>query len=354
MFMKPRRAQLLASALIGPGIVLGIAVGVRPLTAAGPNQPVDPATLASSKALFSEKCSACHNLPDPVEKAYTRREWDRTVNKMLTKYGASDSISPAEATQIVNYLATFAPKGGNSNKPVDRWATDAIDVWPIDPSQTAVTNFESPAQLSRLKPISAGEKGASGAWTIMPAEATANGNVGRITAKALPAGRFSLLIDPKINAHDIDVAVRFRLESGKTSPNVGIAFGVKNAGSYQVVRYDGARDQVSVMQMQEPVHQTLQKIDVATGQDVLAAPGIAPATVANVAAPKLPGEWHTLRLLVHGTTVRAWVDRTKRISLDDASYAGGQVGLWSQGDTSASFDDWTIDVYDRPNAVDTQ
>ena len=354
--MKTRRAQALAAVVLGPGLVLGITLGPRPLTAAGPNSPADPATLARSKALFSEKCSACHNLPDPVEKAYTRNEWERTVNKMLTKYGASDSICQPEAGQIIEYLATFAPKGGaNANRPVDRWATDAADVWTIDPSRTVVTNFESPAQLGRLKQVSSGEKGASGTWSIVRDQSTADGSVGRVTAKTVPPGRFSLLIDPQTMARNIDVSVRFRLESGKASPNVGIAFGVKNTASYQVVRYDAARDLVSLMQIQEPLHQTLQKIDVATGQDALAAPGVVATTAAAVVAPpKLPGDWHTLRVLVRGTTVRAWVDRTKRISVDDPSYAGGQVGLWSQGDTSASFDDWTIDVYDRPDAGPTQ
>jgi len=68
------------------------------------------------------------------------------------------------------------------------------------------------------------------------------------------------------------------------------------------------------------------------------------------AAPafKPDGQWHKLRVLVHGGTVRAWLDMTKRISVEDDQYQGGQVAIWSQGDTAASFDDWTTDIYDNP------
>src|SRR5665213_3542335 len=58
--------------------------------------------------LFQEKCSACHNLPDPQTNVMTAEGWQRTVNRMLNQHGASDSISPDQAKTIVAYLDTFA------------------------------------------------------------------------------------------------------------------------------------------------------------------------------------------------------------------------------------------------------
>lgn len=36
----------------------------------------------------------------------------------------------------------------------------------------------------------------------------------------------------------------------------------------------------------------------------------------------------------------------KRISVALPSDTTGSIGLWTQGNTSASFDDWTVDCYD--------
>lgn len=341
--MISRHAKSLAAFVVLPAIAVSGAMTMRPVPAAD-NRQASAVPPAQSKALYSEKCSACHNLPDPVEKGYNRAEWQRTVDKMLTKYGASDSISPSEAAQIVDYLATFAPKAGAAARPLDRWATDSMDVWTTDPAHTSVTNFESPDQLGRLRQLASGANGPKPVWKLVADGDAAGSHTVHVTAPGAPGGRFAMLLDPQANGRDIDVSVRFRVDSGKESPALGIAFGVKDSKNYQLIRYDAAKNVLSLMQIQEPVHQTLQKTDIATGADALAPPSTPVTPAAAIAAP---GQWHKLRVLVHGTTVRAWIDMTKRISTDDGTYVGGQVALWTQGDTAASFDDWTSDVYDQ-------
>jgi len=323
--------------------------------------PPDAATQVRQKALYSEKCSACHNLPDPVEKALTRSEWQSTVNKMLTKYGASDSISTGEAAQIVDYLATFAvTNSGNTGKPANIWATDRLDVWTVDPTRSVVTNFESPEQLTRLRPAVSGDKGGASSWHIVPLSSSAgvgggspsmgregnetgDGHSVRVTAPGAHAGRFAMLVDPSVNAHDLNVSVRFRIDSENASPAVGVAFGVKSPDDYQLVRYDALHQQVSLLQIAGAQHATIQKIDIASGADLL-------TSATTTTAASLDKGWHTLRVLVNGTTVRAWIDMTKRLSIDDTAYQGGAVALWSQGDTTADFTDWITDIYDSATA----
>jgi len=41
----------------------------------------------------------------------------------------------------------------------------------------------------------------------------------------------------------------------------------------------------------------------------------------------------------------------KRVNVALPAYNGGKVGLWTQGNTSASFDDWTVDWYDSSQAA---
>jgi len=354
--MSLRKAKSFVPFVILPAAAIAGALTIRPVPAAEPGHAVDAATVAQTKALYAEKCGACHNLPAPEEKGYNRQEWQRTVDKMLNKYGASTSISGAEAAQIVDYLATFAPKAGAMSH-VDRWATDRVDVWTVDPAATFVTNFESDGQMAHLSPLVSGAKGPKAIWKVAQDKGIPNGRIAKVTCPGADAGHFVLLSNPRASGHDVDITVRFRIDSAKASPAVGIAFGVQNAKDYQLVRYDGARNALSLMRIQEPVHQTLQKTDIATGSDLMtvalpsAAPGAAPVTPAvpeTASAFKPDGQWHKLRVLAHGGTVRAWLDMTKRISFEDDQYQGGQVAIWSQGDTAASFDDWTTDIYDNP------
>ena len=107
-----------------------------------------------------------------------------------------------------------------------------------------------------------------------------------------------------------------------------------------MLRFDALHNTLTLLKIDEPTHTPLQTTSV----DQPAAPAAASVSPPP-SKPAAPG-WHTLRLLVSNGQIRGWVDMEKRISTQDAGYAGGKVGLWTQGDTVAVFDDWTVDLYD--------
>ncbi len=335
--MNSRRPVLALATSLG-ALTAALAALSAPAPTPPPAAPPGAAQLAQSKALFSEKCSACHNLPDPAGEAKTRPEWQRTVNMMLGRYHASDSISPAQAGQIVDYLATFAPPpdapGGRVGG--DPWATDDTDVWTMMPSTSRVFNFVTPDALSQFSALSAGTPGPPPVWLLVPQSASPDGTAAQVRLARPAPDRFGLLMDRRDQARNVDVQVRFRIISGRVSPAVGIVFGFTGPKSYSVLTYSQARNTLSLIQVADPTHTTLQQTPVTL-------PGA--ATAAQV-TPAPAGGWHTLRLLVRDGQVRGWLDRNKRVSIADASYAGGKVGLWAQGDTVAAFQDWTVDIYD--------
>lgn len=353
--MKSSRSVILSlTSLLAVGAVAFAAVSLPSPRANADAKTPGMARNPQVAALYSEKCSACHNLPNPDEKQMTRAGWRRTVNRMLNKHKASDSIAPAEAAQIVDYLATFAPKNVDRGGLRDPWATDAEDVWTIAPAVTRVFNFESQGSMTRLSSLGAGTPGPAPVWHIVADTAGVDSSVVRAAALHAMPGHFSLLMDKADSGRNLDVRVRFRIESGKASPAVGIAFGFADPKNYSVLRFDQNRQDLALIKIAEPAHTTVQ-------QTALAAPvpGAAPAagtTLASTAPPLKPlgAGWHTLRLLVRDGQARGWIDMNKRISVAAPGYVGGKVGLWVQGDTVASFDDWTVDVYDdaaRPAAV---
>ncbi len=346
------RAALVFVSLAAAGAVAvaGLSVPARSDAPKADAPAANAASTVQTKALYSEKCSACHNLPDPVEKSYTRAEWQRTVNRMLNKHQASDSITPPQAAQIVDYLATFAPqtavlgggRGKNNSKNRDRnadpWATDIADVWTDAPAQTQVFNFEAVRPLTSFSILGAGTPGPDPKWSVGNDDlaSSANATVARVSFPGARPDRFALLLDKSGSGHDVDTRVRFRIDAGKASPAVGLVVGYIDSKHYSVLRCNQTLGDLALIQISEPTHTTLQQTPLA----------LPPAP----AAPLSPG-WHTLRVLVHNGEMRGWLDMQKRINIALPGYTGGKVGLWSQGNTSASFDDWTVDWYDAPAAA---
>lgn len=354
--MKNSRAFVLVlSSLTAAGAVALAALSAPPRPVAADAPKTDPVQV---KALYGEKCSACHNLPKPDEKGYSRAEWQRTVDKMLNKYHASDSISPSEAAQIVDYLATFAPKATTNKggrRGGDPWATDGIDVWTDAPAATQVFNFEG-GGLTGLSPVGAGTPGPAPVWQVATEKTSADGAVARVSAPAFRADRFALLVDRTGQGRNLDVRVRFHIESGKASPAVGILFGYADANNYTVLRCNQAQGDLALIQIAGSNHTTVQQTPLvlpsvpAAGGPPAPNPGGGVTVQASPPTPLGPG-WHILRLLVKEGQVRGWLDMQKRINTSLTNYSGGKVGLWSQGNTGASFDDWTVDWYDRARAA---
>ena len=349
----PRVFVVLLSSLLAAAIAASAAL-VTPTPPAAADTPKADAN-AQVKTLYAEKCSACHNLPSPAEKGYSRAEWQRTVNTMLTKYHASDEITPPEAAQIVDYLATFAPKTNaeNGRRSRDPWATDALDVWTTAPASSRVFNFEA-GSLAGLAPVGSGTPGPAPLCAVRPDTPGADGRVARVSGPNFRPDRFAVLLDRADRGRNVDVRVRFRIDSGKVSPAVGIVFGYSAPNQYTVLRCNQALGDLALIQIAGPAHTTLQQTPI-TLPAAPAAPAMPAATLAPV--PLAPG-WHTLRLLVHDGQARGWIDMQKRISVALPGDTGGSVGLWTQGNTSASFDDWTVDCYDpaprQPRAAELE
>lgn len=353
---KTSRAALLVSlAAAGAVAVAGLSVPARSDAPKAAAPKAAAANTVPVKALYGEKCSACHNLPDPAEKSYTRAEWQRTVSRMLNKHQASDSISPPQAAQIVDYLATFAPKtaslngggrgGRNRDRNTDPWATDTADVWTEAPAQTQVFNFEATRPLSSFTLLGAGTPGPAPQWSVGNDDlaSSANATIARIRFPGAKPDRFALLLDKSGSGKDLDTRVRFRIDDGKESPAVGLIIGYTDPKHYTVLRCSQTLGDLALIQISDLTHTTLQQTPL------VLRPADSPVPP-SAGIVQLPSGWHTLRVLFRNGEVRGWLDMQKRINIPLPGYTGGKVGLWSQGNTSASFDDWTVDWYDAPAA----
>ena len=79
--------------------------------------PDEPATqedtttqLTESEILFETKCSACHELRSPSNRALSAEEWTSTITRMMNKENAD--ITPTERDRIVAFVAQEAQRLG--------------------------------------------------------------------------------------------------------------------------------------------------------------------------------------------------------------------------------------------------
>ncbi len=62
---------------------------------------------------------------------------------------------------------------------------------------------------------------------------------------------------------------------------------------------------------------------------------------AAVKAPAL-GQWHTLRLVVVGDRMQAWLDGVRYLDSRDSRFSSGRVGLWTKADSVTAFQGLTV------------
>ena len=55
---------------------------------------------------------------------------------------------------------------------------------------------------------------------------------------------------------------------------------------------------------------------------------------------KVPvGEWHVLKSKMVGDHIECYLDGKKLLDAHDSTYLSGKIGIWTQADTVAAFDD---------------
>ncbi|MDR3706904.1 MAG: hypothetical protein P4L33_01275 [Capsulimonadaceae bacterium] len=284
-------------------------------TPAGPPLAVAADNPVVYKTLFSTKCSACHNLPDPGVIQNTQERWRAVVAKMAGR--AQGNITDEDQAHIVSYLGLFPPKQ-TSAKP-DGLGTAPDDVWDRDPLHSFVSTLATPDQLAQFRSLG----GKPSSTPLSPAALT-DGII--LTAPAVNA----LLVHRTATLNgglDLRIKVRFPA-TANLDRCAGLVFGFVDVLNYDAVLFDASNKRASLVRCQAGQSST-----------------IATAPLADIDDTQ---SWHTVRLMFRPQSHRAtvWVDSSKRLNAELGDYAdGGQLGLLATPRTTAGFKDLYADIY---------
>jgi hypothetical protein len=124
------------------------------------------------------------------------------------------------------------------------------------------------------------------------------------------------------NFENGEISVRFQMVGGALDRCAGILFDVKPNGDYLTVRYNGTEDNVVLWTFNNGVRKFVNR-----------APTLVPLEL---------GTWHTLRISVHGTSLKSWLDDKPMHDYTLPAPASGKVGVWSKTDSMTEFDDFVV------------
>jgi hypothetical protein len=133
--------------------------------------------------------------------------------------------------------------------------------------------------------------------------------------------RFPLAIFEQSAPADLAVTVRFKAVAGDVDRAGGIAFRLRDANNYYVVRANALEDNVRLYR-------------VVKGQRIQFAG-------ANIKVPS--GSWQELAVLARGDRFEVLFNGKSLYSATDKTFAGaGRVALWTKADSVTHFDNLTI------------
>lgn len=302
--MKRRTASSRARSIRALGGILITAGGLFSL--AGSPRPA-AAQVLSGFDVFRSNCVGCHELPDPEETKHTKAQWDEILTRMVKVRGAT--LSKTEYTAVLNYLDSF-------NRP--RREVQWLDA-PAKTHKTTLSMADQgklPAEWVDLT-VGADEHIP---WAVQADAATKSAYLSPL--KTAGESQFPTLIDNTGIVQNGTATTRLQIVSGKGALGAGIVFGFKNPQSYYGVRLSG-KDVV------------LYQVDA--GRRSLRA---------RTAAATPLKQWLTLSVDVTGKAVKVTLNGKPLPELDRAleDYRGGRMGVHTQGDTVALFDQWQVAV----------
>src|SRR6185436_8759937 len=122
--------------------------------------------------------------------------------------------------------------------------------------------------------------------------------------------------------HDGAISVRFKLLGGALDQCAGILFNLKPNGDYLTVRFNAKEDNLVLWTFKEGKRSFVKK----AAKD-----------------KRIPmGEWHAIKIAVHGTALEGYLDGEPILDYALAEPVAGKVGVWAKTDSVTEFDGYTV------------
>lgn len=209
------------------------------------------------------------------------------------------------------------------NTPTKEFQAEIPTVKNTDSNEILTYQFDSDQEGDTPQGFSAFRtgRGSPVKWVVIKDSTTSNQNrvlTPQYTGKA--DAEFQLLLLDSGDYQDLDAAVKFKPESGRTAQAGGIVIRYQDPNNYYVIRADAVKDNYRLYRFTR-------------GKPVL---------IASKTIKITPNEWHTLRIRCKGDQFEGYLDEKLYIKARDSTFQKGKVGLWTRKNSMVQFDDLMV------------
>ncbi len=232
-------------------------------------------------------------------------------------------MSKTKALVLVSILAV--PLAASPEEPERRTSSKRV----VD-----FDEWRSGALPDGLTPALTG-KGGPPTWLIEEdATAPSGKHVLAQTSEETESYRFPLCFLEGVTGRDVMVSVRFRPDRGSIDQAAGIAWRIRDARNYYVVRANALEGNVVLYKVENGKREDLKPVGsgfFAYGTDV----------------PVPAGKWSKLGIRSKGNRHSVFLDDKHLFDVEDETFPiAGKIGVWTKADSVTRFDDLTIEVVD--------
>lgn len=189
-----------------------------------------------------------------------------------------------------------------------------FELWDFNP--TSEKNFQKAFAAVSLMTASPGK------WLIQPeAGNESNWVLSQVNPKG-EADQIHLVLLTPYEDHEVKVTVRIMAKSDGLYKVGGIVYRFTNFENYYEITLDYPEKKMKFYRIHKGVKESLMFAD----------------------APLELGKWHTVEVVNNGPRCLAFLDGVPYINQSDDSMWHGKVGVWTRGDDSFVFDDFSIEA----------
>ena len=165
-------------------------------------------------------------------------------------------------------------------------------------------------------------KGKLATWQVVKDATTPNPpNVFALTSTDNNGSTYNLAIAKKTSYKDVDISVQVKAVSGEEDQGGGPIWRAKGKDNYYIARWNPLENNFRVYFVKNSKRKQLGSANVELQSD----------------------QWHTIRIVMVGQKIHAYLDGKKLITLEDNNFAdAGMIGLWTKADAATSFDDLSV------------
>lgn len=140
---------------------------------------------------------------------------------------------------------------------------------------------------------------------------------------------FPLLYDSVI-CRDGDVSVKFKIAGGRPDQTAGLVFRYHDQNNYYLLNFSVDHKKVRLVRVLNGQFQTIGT----TGQQ----------EENGISHDLQAGQWYVTKVIFRGPHLRVLLGNRKLFEVEDSQLQSpGKTGVWTRGQTQASFDDFRVD-----------